>query len=71
MSPLDSKRESGNWPTIRNIGGITKLIALFFFVFCWLDPLCTGPWAVLDHSSGEAGIRGMPCRFYVLHVQSD
>ena len=33
MSPLDSKRGRGNLPTIRNIGGITKLIALYFLFF--------------------------------------
>ena len=43
----------------------------WFFFFFWLDPLCASPFGPLCNTSGEAGIRGMPCGFMFCMSHSD
>ena len=43
----------------------------YTFFFFWLDPLCASPFGPLCNTSGEAGIRGMPCGFMFCMSHSD
>ena len=48
--------------------GRMPLAVSFFCCFFWVrSASCAGPWAVVHHL-GEAGIRGMLCRFYAFMV---
>ena len=50
-------------------GGYVRGVCFFFFF--WLDPLCASPFGPLCNTSGEAGIRGMPCGFMFCMSHSD
>ena len=50
---------------------ITEINHPPLFFFFGLDPLCASPFGPLCNTSGEAGIRGMPCGFMFCMSHSD
>ena len=60
-----------NVPEVGPENCLQKLAVYSFFFFFWLDPLCASPFGPLCNTSGEAGIRGMPCGFMFCMTHSD